>query len=264
MKLPKTLSLILLVLIFQIGCSKYTVIENLTYKSVDGLELKGDIYKPKLPGIKPAVLVVHGGWWAKRSGDMEYICKDLARSGFVAFNITYRLAPKNLYPKSVEDVRDAILWLKKNAAKFEVDEKQISAWGYSAGANLILLAGLDPELGLKALVAGGAPADLTVWPKSPYIRDFIGATFAEKPEIWKDASPVNKVGANSPPVFLYHGAQDDLVEPDQVDRMVAALKEKKVHFNYYKAPYLGHVATYLLSQKSIALGVQFIRDQMKP
>lgn len=249
-----------MLLVFQVGCLNYTLKKNVVYKTVNGLDLKGDIYQPQTSGLKPAVVVVHGGWWARRSGEMEGICKDLVRAGFVAFNITYRLAPQSQYPKSVEDVRDSIIWLKANAQKFEIDSTKISAWGYSAGAHLILLVGLDPELGLKSLVAGGTPADLTAWPHSPMVFDFLGSTFADKPDLWREASPVNHVRENSPPVFLYHGAWDEVVEAVQVDKMTAALTAKKVHVESYKVPFFGHVVTYLFSQKSIDLGIQFIKE----
>ncbi|RZA05353.1 MAG: alpha/beta hydrolase, partial [Proteobacteria bacterium] len=70
---------------------KYRVVENQTYKTVGGQALQGDFYIPEAKRPMPAVLLVHGGGWYKRTGDMEGIAKDLARSGYFVFNITYRL-----------------------------------------------------------------------------------------------------------------------------------------------------------------------------
>ncbi len=241
----------------------YKVEKDIVFKTIDGQSLKAEMYLPLKQGLKPVVVVAHGGSWNKRAGDMQGICEDLATAGFAAFNITYRLAPQSLYPKAVEDVRDAVVWLRSHAEKYAVDPQQVSGWGYSAGAHLILLVGLDPTLGLKAIVAGGTPADLTAWPESPLVSRFLGFTFAQKPDLWKEASPVNHVQKNSPPVFLYHGEWDHLVEIEQMDKMQRALEDKSVPVKTLRVPLMGHIAVYFFSQQSINQGIEFISAQMK-
>ncbi|MES2854583.1 MAG: alpha/beta hydrolase [Bdellovibrionota bacterium] len=246
-----------------LGGADYIVEKEIVFKVIEGESLKGDLYLPKKSGLKPAVMVVHGGGWNKRSGDMESICEDLAEAGFVVFNTTYRLAPAHHFPKAVDDTRDALTWLKTNAEKYSIDKNRIAGWGYSAGANLILLVGLDPAQGLKAIVAGGTPADLTVWPDSPLVNGFIGHSLKESPDLWNQASPVNHVKKESPAVFLYHGEWDKLVEPEQMKKMTDALKKENVVTESYLAPLQGHVVTYFLSQKSVDLGIDFISRQLK-
>ena len=56
---------------------------------------------------------------------MKSLCKDLVAEGFVVMNVTYRLAPQHLYPKALEDVRDATGWLKSNASKFQIDPEKL-------------------------------------------------------------------------------------------------------------------------------------------
>ncbi len=236
---------------------------DIVFKSVSGENLKLDVYQPRRSGLKPAVIVVHGGGWNRRFGDMTYICRHLAANGYVVFNTTYRMAPAHLYPKAVDDVRDAMIWIKEHAADYEVDTKRIGGWGYSAGSNLVLLAGLDPSRELKALVAGGTPADLTAWPESPLVTTFIGAKMKEKPDVWKEASPVNHVDAKSPPLFLYHGETDELVEPEQMRRMKVALDAKNVLSETYTVSSLGHITTYFFSQESLDRGTAFLNKQLK-
>ena len=72
--------------------------------------------------------------------------------------------------------------------------------------------------------------------------------------------PVNfKVSENSPPVFLYHGAWDRLVEPEQMDMMAAALQKKNREVKTYKASLLGHIAVYLFSYSSVTQGIEFLK-----
>lgn len=245
------------------GEPNYIVNKNVVFKVIGDEKLMGDIYVPKQPGLKPAVIVVHGGGWSKKSGDMESICKALAEAGFVVFSPTYRMAPANRFPKPLEDVKDSIIWFKENAAQYESDPTKITAWGYSAGAHLLLLAGLDPKMGIKAIVAGGTPADLTVWPDSPLVNDLMGFPRDSNLEAWKQASPINHVQNDSPPVFLYHGQWDFIVEVNQMEKMRQALLAKGRLVETYTISFAGHIAVYFFSRESVNRGIAFINRIVK-
>lgn len=244
--------------------TSYERINALIFAKVDGVDLKGDLFVPRNSSRNkiPVVIVVHGGGWTSRTGDMESICKKIARAGYAAFNITYRLAPQYHYPTQVNDVKSAIAWIKKNGDRYNLDSTNIAGWGYSAGAHLIMMAGLDPSQNLKAIVSGGTPAELTAWPHSPLVFKLIGHTMQDDLKAWKDASPVNNVYENSPPVFLYHGEWDTTVEVDQLERMEKALRAKGVHVETYRIPWMGHFAVYLFSAKSDTLGIQFLKKYL--
>lgn len=237
----------------------FEIRKNIVYKKIEGVELTGDLYLPKTHGLRPVVLVLHGGGWAKKSGDMEYISQSLANEGFVVFNANYRLAPENKFPKAPEDVKDALLWIKNNSELYSIDSKKIATWGYSAGAHLALLAALDGELGVKAIVAGGTPTDLTVWPNSKLVIDFLGSQYEENPELWRQASPVNHVTDLSPPVFMYHGEWDTIVAHDQMEKLKLALLAKEREVETYTVSYIGHLAVYLFSNESVNRGINFIK-----
>lgn len=247
------------------GCSTLpsdTKLETVKF-SEEVKSLEGTLYLPASKKPTAAVIVVHGGGWRSRSGEMTTICKKLANQGIAAFNVTYRLAPENLYPKALNDVSAAIDWLNKNAIKYNIDKDRIGGWGYSAGAHLILRAGLDPKMGLKAIVSGGTPAKLDYWPKSPMVEAFIGHPIKTHEKTWKEASPFYYVYENSPPVFLYHGAWDMLVEPEQMYLMEKALKEKNVEVKTHEAPMQGHFVTYLFSAESENLGVKYLKEKLQ-
>ena len=69
----------------------------------------------------------------------------LARSGFVAFSVDYRLfnGTVNLWPAQLDDVQRAVRWIRANAAKYRVDPNRIGAFGHSAGAQLAALLGME-------------------------------------------------------------------------------------------------------------------------
>ena len=241
----------------------YSRQSGVVYKEVDGQALAGDIYLPNKPGLKPAVVVVHGGGWTNRSGDMTGISKRLAKAGFVVYNITYRLAPAHRHPAQRNDVANALAWLHDNADKYQIDPERIGGWGYSAGAHLILLAGLDRQAPpyLSGIVAGGTPADLTAWPNSPLVYKLIGKTLTEAEPQWLEASPVNHVSTQSPPVFLYHGEWDKLVEPEQMAFMADALSRKGVPVETHTVAWQGHIGAYFFAGGAERKAVEFFKAQ---
>ena len=154
--------------------SGFTVLRDQVYSPTDWPQrLEADVYVPDRPGPYPAVLVVHGGGWERRSPeDMTEIAEYLAEHGFVAVNVEYRLAPAFRFPAQLHDVQQAMRWIHSQAEKLSVDTRRIGAYGYSAGAHLVALLAVVSEGGpldepyggaetrLAAVVAGGTPADL--------------------------------------------------------------------------------------------------------
>jgi acetyl esterase/lipase len=246
-------------LVSSAGCASLSTV---TYRSSDKIAKTVDIYQPQTVSNKPkpAVIVLHGGGWVRRSGDMAFICSRLAREGFIALNATYGLAPDERYPQAPNDVRALVAWVHENADRYGIDRDRIYMWGYSAGGHLALLTGLDPQLKIRGIVAGGAPTDLTVYPRSPLVLSFMGVPLAGNEELWKQASPIFAVQKNSPPVFLYHGGWDVLVEPDQMNRMARKLRESGVYVQTHTASGLGHIGVYLLNSASIEKAIYFLKN----
>lgn len=257
------------VMLVAAGCASsvkrvpFTEVMNRVYGETDGVRLTIDVYRPEGAGPFPAVLMLHGGGWNKRSGDMASVCRELAARGFVALNATYRLAPKHAFPKALVDARAALAWSRAHAGELGVDPAQFAVWGYSAGGHLALLLGLDPEQQLRAVIAGGAPTDLTLFPDSPLIIDFLGKQYGEDKALWANASPVNHVVPNSPPTFLYHGNWDWIVEPAQMELLEKKLKENGVEVETHKVSAMGHLAVYFLSSESVEKGIAFLSAKMK-
>ncbi|QQE74365.1 alpha/beta hydrolase [Brevibacillus composti] len=64
------------------------------------------------------------------------------QAGFSVFSIDYRLAPESRLPEIVEDVRDALAWLKQEGqSRFDLDVSRIAVAGSSAGGYLGLMTG---------------------------------------------------------------------------------------------------------------------------
>ncbi len=118
---------------------------------------KADLYLPLTsePGKQyPGILIIHGGGWTggdKGAAREKNIGTTLALHGYVCMSINYALAKRGMptFPRNIQDCKRAVRWLRKNAARFQLDAAHIGAIGGSAGGHLTaLLAVSGPEVGL--------------------------------------------------------------------------------------------------------------------
>src|SRR4051794_41032458 len=102
------------------------------YATHDGMALLGDLYTPAGPGIYPALLLIHGGAWKTGSrAAYRYWGPYLARHGYVAFSVDYRLTSPGhpMYPQNVHDVKAAVQYLRGMGAAIKVDADRIGVMG---------------------------------------------------------------------------------------------------------------------------------------
>lgn len=215
----------------------------------------------------PAVLLVHGGSW-KADGarwSMNGIARKLARRGYVVVNVTYRGVPDDRYPAPLEDLREAIRWMRRNAGAYGIDPRHIATYGFSAGGHLAALVALkdgNPEK-VEAIVAGSAPFDLTLYPGGDIVPKFLGGTQKEIPGLFREASPVNHVTRSSPPIFIYQGTDDDLVQPEHAVRMQAAYRKAGMNPEIHWMEGRSHVDGFLLSGTKVDEAIDFLDGIMK-
>lgn len=248
------------------------VIENIIY-SIDDWpqQLEADLYLPKNPVVLPVVLMVHGGGWSSRDrSDMHSTAKKLAKKGYAVLNINYRFAPQFIYPAQIQDLQLALLWLQNNAARYQFDLDRINAWGYSSGAHLVAqlasvkpgeaqTLSLSPPLPkIRAVVAGGIPADLSRYSGSPIVVPFLGADRHENPQLYRQASPINHISPATPPVFLYHGKRDKLVEKEQSVNYYNALRQSGIPAELYLYSWRGHFTMFLFGGDAENKAVDFL------
>lgn len=245
------------------------------YAERDSGPLKADVYLPQGPGPFPGVLVVHGGAWRMGNrAQLSSIAQRLARRGYVAAAISYRLAPEHPFPAQLEDCQAAFGWMVRQAAQWKLDPTRIGGFGYSAGGHLVALLGALPAtasdaeapqadaLRLKAVVGGGAPCDFREFPlDSRGLAFWLGGTRRDVGDLYRAASPAAHVSPDDPPMFFFHGEADQLVPLASPQQMCAALQAVGVPAELYVAPALGHMGP-PLDPQSLQRAFQFLDRQL--
>lgn len=86
---------------------------------------------------QPVFYYIHGGGFAAGSMDVvEEMCKLVVeKTGCVAVQVGYHLAPENPYPAGLDDCYTVLQWIYGNAASFGGDPERICISGDSAGGN---------------------------------------------------------------------------------------------------------------------------------
>ena len=254
------------------GPARIQVRSNQRYSKEAGKAGLCDVYSPgSAPATSgyPGVLVVHGGAWI--SGDkwtLEGYSRSLARNGFVAVTINYRLAPNHKFPCQLDDVRSALLWMKENANQLSIDLKRIGLFGYSAGGHLsTLVAALADEPievraaasqwqptdarwqqlpTIRAVCAGGPPCDFRRLPiDNTAMAYFLGGSRREKPESYIAASPTAHVSSSDPVTQIIHGESDLIVPIAGSRRFHQAQIAAGVDSRLIVVPKQGHMVTFL-------------------
>jgi acetyl esterase/lipase len=259
---------------------QYDVTYGQTYVQRDSGPLKADVYVPRGKGPFPGVIVVHGGAWRMGTRvQLAPVAQRLAQHGLTAVAISYRLAPQYKFPAQIDDCKAAVRWMRTEAAKWKIDPQHVGGFGYSAGAQLVALLGATdahdglefiadpakaPSTRLQAVAAGGAPCDFRpIPPNIDGLAFWLGDTQAHVPEQYRLASPAAFVTADDPPMFFFHGENDDLVPRISPERMVSALTAAGVPTELYVVPKAGHIMA-CMNYEAIDRSVSFLEKHLKP
>jgi acetyl esterase/lipase len=223
--------------------------------------LRLDLYRPaeKPAGPLPVVVWVHGGGWANGSKD-RCPAAWLAANGYAVASVEYRLTGVARWPAQIDDLRDAVRWLRSHAKEHGLDPARVGAWGGSAGGHLAALLGtLDAPKDetvssrVQAVCDWYGPADLLTMPANvpgPNKTDaalaatngakLLGGAVKDRPDLARAASPLHQVSKDDPPFLILHGDADPQVPLAQSERLAARLKEAEVPVALHVLPGAGH------------------------
>lgn len=251
------------------ACTKISTpkhLQNITYKITPAGNQQLDIYLPNKTKFEqtPVVVFIHGGGWVdsdKSTIKRTYrnrLSKKILEAGFAIVSINYRLLDgETTFPSNIEDCKDAIRWLRKNADQYNFDDNNIGIYGVSSGATLALLVGLTNDnqfVGASELqnysaevnyiIDGYGGTDLTqlfllnenetqklskqrIADNNKRLQLLFGLdSKTQQKEIREKLrlfSPINYVNESAPPILMLHGEADQLIPIEQSEHLKVKL-----------------------------------------
>ena len=181
----------------------------------------GELRVPAGKGPHPVAIIVHGGCWMAKLGNLDDravaldllrpIAEELTKVGIATWNLEYRRLGSDGggWPGTFEDVARGTDHLRKIAAENQLDLDRVVAMGHSSGGHLAIwlaarrklppsseLYSKDP-LPLKGVVDLDGPGDLkAILPMqqqicgAPVITQLLDGTPEERPQRYREASPI--------------------------------------------------------------------------
>lgn len=194
------------------------------------------------------IVFLHGGgyYFSDKTQEERYI-EPYLKKGLNVVNLNYRL--KRGVPMATSDLTHALNFLKAKNADYGLNLENVIVTGFSAGAHIATNVGLaqnNPEYPNK--LDGGIQIVGIINFSGPVDRlDMVERIFTEHPNEQYQAvgkalfspeeyeskenlavfEPITYFDTNDPPVFLWHGGQDDQIPPVTFERFVPLLRKDK-------------------------------------
>ncbi|MGF1471342.1 MAG: alpha/beta fold hydrolase [Rubrobacteraceae bacterium] len=228
--------------------------EDFSWKSVDGLEIRGWLYRVR--DSIGTVVLIHGGPASHAEDRFNAQIQYLVSSGFSVLAPNYRgstgygvafresIKEDGWGGREQEDIRTGIEALIRAgvARRGRVGVTGTSYGGYSAWWQIThyppeLVAAAAPICGMTDLVVDyyATRPDLR-----PYSEEMMGGTPDEVPEIYHDRSPIHSVGNIRGKLLIVQGLKDPNVPYDNVEAVVKVLEQESISYELLTFEDEGH------------------------
>lgn len=208
-----------------------------------------------------AVIVCPGGsyYWLSKKVEGTEVAQKLAAAGFTAFVLHYRHAgtryflfgnmaiPQNHYPDALNDLRDAVMEVRRRASEYSIDPEKIGVMGFSAGGHLVLSSG--EEVIDNQGISSCPSFIVSVYPVVTMTDETIVHNRSRKallgkrhndPDLRHRLSMELDIPSDMPPVFLVNCVDDPTVNYRNSVVMDKALTESGIPHKYIQFPAGGH------------------------
>ncbi|MDP4088368.1 MAG: alpha/beta hydrolase [Bacillota bacterium] len=226
--------------------------KNIPYKRVETRDLFLDIFLPEDKN-PPLIMWIHGGGWKELNRTWN-LAIPLLEKGYAVAEVDYRYCDEGEFPTQMLDLKDALLFLRRNADKYGYDGGKIAVSGDSAGAHLCTLMGVsagnrdwetaEEDYRIQAVVDMCGPTELAMSflgkgeePDNP-IAELLGAPVSSKTGLGRAsaASPMTYINGSEPPFLILHGSEDPVVYPEHSRLLRNALEKAGVPVMMYLIP----------------------------
>ncbi len=260
--------------------------KDIVYATVDGKELKLDLYIPAKPVTQGLLVWVHGGAW--RGGTKDGVPKVFPESGIATASIEFRQSTEAKFPAQIHDIKAAIRFLRAKASTFGCNADRIAIAGSSSGGHLAALVGvtnghaeLEGKVGdhlqqssavqgvldyfgasnLTTILSQSTPFGLNM--RRPALELLLGAQPDQNTALAKLASPVFHVDSTDPPLLVFHGEQDPQMPISQSHELTGAYKRNNLAVQFEVVYGAAHGGDSFYSPERLKLALDFVVGNLR-
>lgn len=200
-----------------------------TYTTENGTPLELEVDLPVKGKNHPFIVFIHGGGW--NAGSMMSFrnpSQYMASQGIAGVRVSYTLVPQGgTYPMVMEQIKQALAFLKKNNSELNLNLELFGFCGSSAGAVLSGLAAMTIP-GCKVLIGQDGAYDMVNtrernFPSPTLKKKFFGSDDLQE---MKKVSAIYNIPANPPATLLMHGSADVVISCRESEKLADILKKK--------------------------------------
>ncbi len=205
---------------------------------------KNDAYAPPEDERPPLLVFIHGGPTGSASSTLDLKLQYWTSRGFAVLDVNYggstgygRAYRERLYGEwGVVDVADCVNGARYLVERGDVDGDRLAIRGGSAGGYTTLCALTFYDV-FKAGASYYGVADLAALAEethkfeSRYLDRLVGP-YPEQADLYAARSPIHHIDELACPLIFFQGLEDEVVPPNQTERMFEALKAKGIPVAY--------------------------------
>lgn len=232
--------------------------ELISWKSFDGLEITGFLYRPpaKFSGRRPVIINIHGGPEGQSRptslGRNNYFLNELGvamifpnvrgSTGYGKSFVTLDNAMKR--EDSVKDIGALLDWIQ-DSPDLDPDRVMVTGGSYGGYMTLAVATNYNERIRCALDVVGISHFGTFLKNTEAYRRDLRRVEYGDErnPEIaqfFEQISPLNNASKITKPLFVVQGGNDPRVPLSEAEQMVAKVRENGSPVWYLMAKDEGH------------------------
>ncbi len=210
------------------------------------------VFLPQSPTGASFIVCPGGGYQNLAEHEVNPPALWLSSLGITTFVLRYRLGPTHRHPVQLHDAARALRTIRHNAPTWNLDPQRIGILGFSAGGHLAATLATHFDSGNPAAPdpierASSRPnLQILLYPvitMSPHghsgsRENLLGPN--PSPDLLRLLSNELHVTPHTPPAFLVHSTQDQLVPVKNSDDYAAVLTQNNVQHVYLRGEFGGH------------------------
>ena len=213
------------------------------------------VYVPVVKTSDLAIVILPGGGYSMRAeGEGKKYAEFLSEKGITALVVDYRVFPHR-FPLPLLDARRAVQWVRHFADEYGINKNKVIIIGSSAGGHLAALTStyfeeitdfnINDEISKEDFIPNG---QILCYPVINLMgkegdvhfgsgKNLLGENYAE---LCYGVTPTNIVSERTPPAFIWHTFEDDVVNVKNSLDYAKGLKDSNVSVEMHIYPHGGH------------------------